>query len=790
MYFFRRPLFRAAAVLAGPLTALLLTAGSLPDYGQSPGGLPRPVAPRQPAVTTKTVTKTVPLTAVRAATQNDTTLVPPPGVQDYRRYSLEDRRTFSTRKNTTLPDYQYPSFLMPALPDTLRLRPGAVVFGWHPFWMGTAYVNYDFALLTHVAYYGYQATDQGKLQLPTPAGQGPKDFIAHARRQNPACKVLLTISYPGAEGSTSLLGPNGTANQDRLIEAIVEEVAATRADGVNLDFCPPDQKPTRLNHSIQKKKREETALQKQDKLSDARQKALRKRQQAQTPLPAAALALANAQAQYTDSLRQTTGLLREQNRLLLAHKATSPYRPAPPPPTYSLCQRTLQKLRLQTAPQPPAPGDTTTQYRTRKLALEAARKTLLACQKDWRQHLADIAKQLRQADAEQTANQPVVAANVGEIARTISRSQDSQAVVQQQLATTQKALRLMQNPRKEYEYAVPADMLPLTNRTLALQNFVRLLNARLNAGTHPSIIALSLPAVDSIRTYANLHHVQDVVQLFILKAFDYTTYNQVVPGPLAPLNPGDPWGPHSVTTSVAYYLQTGHVPRPQLVVGFPHLAKYWQVDSVGNALEGPKFAPEYWTNRELRSHLPLGDTKLDLTSLSRNTSSLARTYGLDPPQAWWEDSASLAPKYAWVKSEQLAGVGIWALGYDDGSRQTWRLLRASFTTKNPVPAPPSLLEQLYARRHVLWFAGMVLIGFMLLGLLLAVMRNASALAARRPVLGVVSLLIVLCLVALAGYLVWFGGLPLAVVLLAGAAAVGTTLVVLLFRRLLRHRIIP
>lgn len=802
-----RLFFIPANILVGWLMCLLLTAGSLPDYGQSPVSMQRqlrPIAARQPTVkTTKKVTrksagtgiqarlaKTAQSTVLPATSHGPIVLLPPPSVQNYLRYSAEDRQSFSIPERATLPDYQYPSFLMPPLPDTLRLRPGAVVFGWHPFWMGTAYVNYDFALLTHVAYFGYQATDQGELQLPAPASQGPEKLITHSHQQNAACKVLLTISYPGAEGRTSLLTPARAARQLRLVEAIVREVAATHADGVNLDFCPPDQKPTRLSLIGQQKKAAAAALQKRVSRGASRKKALQEHQQDQAPLPAAALALATSSDEYTDSLRQTTEQLQELSRGIVAHKVAVPHRPAPPPPKYSLWQRALLKLKLQIPALPSPVAFDTTQYHKNGLALVATQQRFLLRRKKLRQQLRAIAGQLRQADAQQTAGQPIVAANVGEISRAISRSQDSQAVMQQQLAATGKALHSLQRRKRTYQYVVPVTMLPLTNHSQELQNFLRLLSARLNAGPHKSIIALSMPAVDSTRTYANLQHVQDVVQLFILKAFDYTPYNQVVPGPLAPLNPGDPWGPYSVTTSVAYYLQFGHVPRPQLVVGFPHLAKRWQVDSVGNELVGDEHAPEYWTNRQLRSHLPLADAKLDLTSLSRNTSSLARTYGLDPPQAWWEDSASLAPKYAWVKKEQLAGVGIWALGYDDGSRQIWHLLQASFTTKKPALPALSLLGRLYAFRHVLLFAGVLLTGFMLLGLLIALFHNAHSLATRPPVLTVVSLLISLCLVALTGYLVWFGGLPLVEVLLAGSGGAILIILVALYRRLARHRIIP
>lgn len=45
-----------------------------------------------------------------------------------------------------------------------------------------------------------------------------------------------------------------------------------------------------------------------------------------------------------------------------------------------------------------------------------------------------------------------------------------------------------------------------------------------------------------------------------------------------------------------------------------------------------------------------------------------------------EDKKSLSLKYDFVKEQKLKGVGIWALGYDNGDDELWTLLREKFVT--------------------------------------------------------------------------------------------------------------
>lgn len=41
--------------------------------------------------------------------------------------------------------------------------PSEEVFGYHPYWMGTAWQNYNFNLLSTVAYFGIEVTGNGTL---------------------------------------------------------------------------------------------------------------------------------------------------------------------------------------------------------------------------------------------------------------------------------------------------------------------------------------------------------------------------------------------------------------------------------------------------------------------------------------------------------------------------------------------------------------------------------------------------------------------------------------------------
>ncbi|MBF9222682.1 glycoside hydrolase family 18 protein [Hymenobacter ruricola] len=237
----------------------------------------------------------------------------------------------------------------------------------------------------------------------------------------------------------------------------------------------------------------------------------------------------------------------------------------------------------------------------------------------------------------------------------------------------------------------PAPALPAAGssdtRPVAVLDLVQALRKALPA---TATLTLGLPAVDSAQVYGGLAALSPSVDLFVLQAFDYTTTLRTAdPGPLAPLQPSTAWATQGLASSVTYYLNQRIGPK-QLLVGLASLAKVWtRFDAPGKKMppEGTPIPPRpYWylTSRTLAAWPPTSQ-KSDIASgglrLGWPAPPVADRGALVNASylAWADDSASLAARYNWVLSQQVGGVGIWALGFDAPDAPLWGYLRTRLT---------------------------------------------------------------------------------------------------------------
>ncbi|MCF7839998.1 MAG: hypothetical protein K9N22_04400, partial [Candidatus Marinimicrobia bacterium] len=120
------------------------------------------------------------------------------------------------------------STIQPLTP--LRRDPSHVVFGYHPYWNGTAYTNYNYNLLTHLAYFGVEMNSQGQI---TNSHSWPVTSLINLAHSN-GVKVILTVTLFDNAGIGTLLG-NSTYRQT-AIDNLISKVIEGNADGVNIDF--------------------------------------------------------------------------------------------------------------------------------------------------------------------------------------------------------------------------------------------------------------------------------------------------------------------------------------------------------------------------------------------------------------------------------------------------------------------------------------------------------------------------------------------------------------------------
>lgn len=121
----------------------------------------------------------------------------------------------------------YPRDLVPR--NALR-DPSHVVFGYHPYWNGTAWENYVYDILSHIAWFGLNMGNNGEI---TNAHGWPVNGLvdlAHSR----GVKVIVTVTNFDNAGIGTLLG-SATYRQN-AIDNLISRVILGNADGVNIDF--------------------------------------------------------------------------------------------------------------------------------------------------------------------------------------------------------------------------------------------------------------------------------------------------------------------------------------------------------------------------------------------------------------------------------------------------------------------------------------------------------------------------------------------------------------------------
>ena len=116
--------------------------------------------------------------------------------------------------------------------------PSREVFGYHPYWMGTAWQNYNYSLISTISYFSAEATATGDL---SDLHGWPVVGLINLAHSYGVDVVLCVTLFNNGDLITLLSNPSYRQN---LIDNLLTQVQAGNADGVNIDFesFPPSQK--------------------------------------------------------------------------------------------------------------------------------------------------------------------------------------------------------------------------------------------------------------------------------------------------------------------------------------------------------------------------------------------------------------------------------------------------------------------------------------------------------------------------------------------------------------------
>ncbi|OPL17929.1 MAG: hypothetical protein AVO35_07155 [Candidatus Aegiribacteria sp. MLS_C] len=207
-----------------------------------------------------------------------------------------------------------------------------------------------------------------------------------------------------------------------------------------------------------------------------------------------------------------------------------------------------------------------------------------------------------------------------------------------------------------------------------LTAFMEDLRYQLDLNVPGSHLSICTPAVDWSGAF-DYDALADAVDAMFMMCYPFHGSWSTIAGPCCPLTG---WGstPESSTNMVwclgdyARYAPQAH---DRVVVGLPYYGHEWETagSSTHSQVTGDCITLVYTTLADRASaYGRLWDSE-----------SLTPWYAYESGgwnQGWYDDEESLGLKYDLIRSSDLQGAGIWALGYDGSREELWDCLEESF----------------------------------------------------------------------------------------------------------------
>tara|TARA_Y100000022_G_scaffold200627_1_gene216907 strand:+ start:3431 stop:5080 length:1650 start_codon:yes stop_codon:yes gene_type:complete len=229
----------------------------------------------------------------------------------------------------------------------------------------------------------------------------------------------------------------------------------------------------------------------------------------------------------------------------------------------------------------------------------------------------------------------------------------------------------------------------------SFNRFIQALRKRLNQNitNKTPIISMTLPAVDS-REIFDVLHLNKFVDLFVIMGYDYNTGPQLQ-GAVAPLLPFETEN-ISLNNTLKYYLDIGIDPK-KTILALPYYGSMWEGTLSEDGSTSSMFERKV-TYREIRSLFNEDFITRNKLTPVLEKKSMTNYFNINYPdntskEVWFDDDYTLGKKYDFALTNKLKGVGIWALGYDNGYNELWDVIENKFATdKLKVEDPVGQIE--------------------------------------------------------------------------------------------------
>ncbi|MBI5217682.1 MAG: PKD domain-containing protein [Bacteroidia bacterium] len=218
-----------------------------------------------------------------------------------------------------------------------------------------------------------------------------------------------------------------------------------------------------------------------------------------------------------------------------------------------------------------------------------------------------------------------------------------------------------------------------------LTAFMKNLSEQVHNAISGSVISICLPAVDWSGTFDVTNMSNDAtasknVDWFIIMGYDYYYAGSSQAGPTDPLYSLTTGYNYNLTKTITYFLAKS-VPPSQLILGLPYFGFDWPTAS-NTVVSNTSGSGNSKTYRAVRDNPSTYGTKL----WNNTTYTPYYTYqdGSQWHQCWLSDEYAFGRRLDLVNQRAIGGIGLWALGYDDGYSEMWNTIKNKFTSCGTV----------------------------------------------------------------------------------------------------------
>ncbi|NTW31649.1 MAG: hypothetical protein HGB12_03330, partial [Bacteroidetes bacterium] len=219
-------------------------------------------------------------------------------------------------------------------------------------------------------------------------------------------------------------------------------------------------------------------------------------------------------------------------------------------------------------------------------------------------------------------------------------------------------------------------------------SFMIALCTQMHAAIPGSEVSIALPAVDWSNVIDETS-LLSYVDMFIVMGYDYYYSGSTTAGPSDPLYNFVTTYNYTVNKSINYYLNQG-VSNSKLLLGLPYYGIDWatQDNSVPSATTSTGssrfynvvrnntngyYSNKQWNNTSFTPYFPYQNTGVW-------------------HQCWIDDAYSMGKRFDVVNQRGLKGIGIWALGYDDGYTDYWNKIKDKFSSCSVVNCTDTIYD--------------------------------------------------------------------------------------------------